>query len=455
MKHLLAVITLAFAPLPAASSAFSDAFQAELDAGRISSAMQLARGTLETTPDSREAQFALGIAQFLSAVEGLGQGFYRFGLKNNFQNQAMGLAGLPFFRLPVPANSNPEQVSYEGLRDVLADFVINLTEAEATLAAVSEGPVILPIDLGTVRIDLDGDGSGSADERLAEIFDALNGRLVVDKDNLGFNFDESDVPWLRGYCHLLMALAEIPLAHDWERPFNATFHSLFPDSEIPSSLLAVETRRLVDALNAYHERPEGPPSPAKPDDMDWEDWQETEAYSDYTEFRRLQTALWASSFADIIAFIHLFDLPVVEPERARGARHHLLAVIELSRENWRLVNAETDDDNEWLPNPRQTQRFSNLSVSSEIIAGWHTILDEFEAVLNGETLIRHWRFAGDRGVNIQRMFDEPGRLDPVMIAAGPGVLPYLEDGETLDFNKIQNALGVAGGGYFAYFAWFN
>lgn len=455
MKHFLIVAAFAFAPMPAVGSDFSNDFQMQLDAGRIPSAVSVAQQALASSPDNAEATFALGVAKFLSAAEGLAQGLYGYGLRNEFDNQMLGLAGLPFLRLPVPQNPEPEQVTYAGLRQLLERFVDDLAEAETTLAAIQEGQVSLPLDLGTARLDLDGDGEGGPEEGIAEIFDVLSGGMLFDKYDLKFTFDESDVPWLRGYCHLLMAVAEIPLAHDWERAFEATFHGVFPASDLPGSPLAEEMQRVYEALDAFYARPEGPPSWNRPADMTFDEWRKTEAYRDLEEMRRLETALWGASIADLIVFVHLFDWPVVEAERAASARLHLLSMVELSRESWRRIYAETDDDAEWIPSPSQTGRFRNLRVTDEIVQGWHGFLDEFEALLNGAKLVRHWRFAGDRGVNIRRMFTEPRRLDPVMIAAGPGALPYIEEGAVIDSDTVGTLFDIIGDGFFAYFVWFN
>ncbi len=57
--------------------------------------------------------------------------------------------------------------------------------------------------------------------------------------------------------------------------------------------------------------------------------------------------------ADFIAMIHLINWPLAEPARIAAARERLLKVGELNRVTWKLARAETDDDREWLPNPRQ------------------------------------------------------------------------------------------------------
>jgi hypothetical protein len=82
-------------------------------------------------------------------------------------------------------------------------------------------------------------------------------------------------------------------------------------------------------------------------------------------------------------------------------------------------------------------------------------LDEFEAVLEGRRLIPHWRVAAGRGINLRRMFDEPGTFDPWLIAQGSAILPYLEDGETVSPETAFTILMLTEGGLLGYFVWFN
>ena len=99
-----------------------------------------------------------------------------------------------------------------------------------------------------------------------------------------------------------------------------------------------------------------------------------------------------AAIADLVAFIHLFHWPVVEPERMKSVLAHLEAIPPLSRENWRRILAETDSGKEWIPNPRQTGMLPGVTVTQEQIDGWMLFLDEFEALLKGEKLLPHWRF---------------------------------------------------------------
>ena len=230
----------AMAALPAAAGPFEDAFRSEIYAGRIDAATELARAELAKGPDTGTAQAAIGVGEFLGTVQGLIQGFHRYGLYNGERGfSASMLTGMPFLRLPVPSNPNPEPVTYEKLRGVLRDFSDSLAVAEATLGKVGEQVVVLELDLMKIRLDLDGDGVSRRGESLMAIFGVVagatqpqsaDGTVIVD-------FDSSDAVWLRAYTHLLMGMTDFLLAYDWEAAYNASFEGMFPRSFTPKTPL--------------------------------------------------------------------------------------------------------------------------------------------------------------------------------------------------------------------------
>ena len=55
-------------------------------------------------------------------------------------------------------------------------------------------------------------------------------------------------------------------------------------------------------------------------------------------------------------------------------------MLAASRHSWSLILAESDDDREWLPNPRQTNVAIGQRVSQQQIDAWMMALDEFDAV---------------------------------------------------------------------------
>ncbi|MCL4187811.1 MAG: hypothetical protein KJZ85_09390 [Rhodobacteraceae bacterium] len=471
VRQTLAAATLCLAGTAApAQDAFAPAFEGLLMEGRIAAAAGAAEARLAARPDDHAARFALGLAQFLSAVEGLGRGLHRHGLANSFHNDPGMLVfggGVPFLRLPVPDNPDPEPVTYEALRAVLARFVDDLALAEATLATVPDAGFDLPLRVPAIRLDLDGDGAGAETESVAAIFLAVTGgSFSPEAAGWGASaaagrtppvgLDQSDAPWLQAYCHLLSALTDVLLAHDWRAGFETAFHDAFPATRLPSSGLRDEERRLAAQLG-----PEPPDFTWTGERWNhaemkaWRAWLDTPAGQARAAWLAAQETAMFGTFADIAAFVHLMHWPVVEPARMAAARQHLLRMAGLSRENWRRIRAETDDRREWLPGPHQTNLMPALRITEATVLGWELFLDEFEAVLTGERLVPHWRLAYGRGINLRRMFDEPATFDPLLIAQGSAVLPYVEDGETVSAETVWTILDMLEGGLLGYFIWFN
>ena len=434
---------------------FAEAYRAELYAGRFAAAGQVAGGAIATDP--AKAHAAQGVATFFGAVEGLIHGFHRYGLNNGTNGfGAMALAGMPFLRLPVAPNPNPEPVSYQGLRQLLAEFHSGLAQAEAELAKAGDAPFTLELDLGQVALDLNADGTPDPGATLLTVFQAVSGartekQLVVD-------FDQSDASWLQAYAHLLMAMADMILAHDWQAAYDATFEGLFPQSFTPKTAL----NSLYQDFRAKRERfqAEKPPRPAckrwidgKPNEPCTEEWTDYNAHPAVMGERQLRQAAEYGSIADLIAFVHLLRWDVVEPQRLKDAHGHLLSMVALSRETWRRIGLETDNGREWLPGPNQTGIFPTMPIDQRRMTAWLGFLDSFEAVLKGEMLLPHWRF--EQGFNLRRMFEEPGQLDLVMMLHGAGVLPYLEDGPIADSGVWSRTVDVFGGDFFRYFVWIN
>jgi hypothetical protein len=404
---LAAALALATLPSAADATAIEDA-TAHLNAGRLADAAAVLDGHLAEAPDDDTARFALGAVQFGQAVERLGQALYRHGLEPSLEVFAM-----PFFRLPVPYNPTPAPIDYDKARAILARFVRDLAIAEATLAQVEDAGAQLPLAIGLIRLDLDGDGVATEGESLWRLFQAIGGAPAVTPEQAAqyiIDFDGSDAPWLRGYSHLLMGMGEFLLAHDWRDAFDHTFHALFPRAGLPYALLADKTI----------------------------------ASPDLAEFAEI---------ADLVAFIHLNHWPVAEPARMGRVLGHLESMVELSRENWRRVLAETDAGREWLPNPKQTGAIPGLAVTQERIDGWMLFLDEFGALLQGEKLMPHWRLA--RGVNLRRVFLEPRAFDIVLWIQGSAALPYAEDGPISSRGSWEYMMTLFQGDFFTYAMWFN
>lgn len=406
-------LALILCPRPVSAAANVQTF---LETGRIDDGIAASKAGLRINPNDHSARFGLGVLQFLRAVEQLGQSQHRYGLLHERAGQ------IPFLRLPTPKNQDPEQISYAECRAIFARLAADLQVAEATLAQVDTADVKLPLYFGRIRLDLDGDGEASAEETFWRIF-ALFHRGVDASAGEKFRIalDGGDVHWLRGYCHLLMAFCDMILAHDWQELFERCGHLVYPRAESPHTFLAEE---------------------------------DTSADMEF-EFRLI---------ADTVAFVHLINFDVIEPDRMRSAHQHLLSMIGQSRASWQRILAETDDDDEWLPNPNQQGVIPNVRIRRDMIDGWHELLDELEAVLRGRKLIPFWRgyrerfeevLSQSRGVNLQRVFTQPRRFDLVMWVSGTAATPYLEEGQLAGLETWNRLMRIFGGEFFGFAIWFN
>ncbi len=359
----------------------------------------------------REARFGLGLVRFARAVEHFGQSLYRYGLA------PPKTLSVPLLRFPVPTNPTPEPITYQAIRDILKVFDDDLASAEAVLQSVGDGEVGIVVDLARVRFDLRGDGRAADDESLAYILVGLSQRpdaQIAAPAALEVRFDTGDAAWLAGYSHVLMGLCNFLLAHDFHTTYDATFHRFFPRSQTP---LAGALSQPLPADSMGHMLPD------------------------------------SEIFADMIGLIHTINWPVIEPDRMRAARQHLKSMVAASRRSWPLILAETDDDREWLPNPRQTHVALGQRVQQQQIDAWMAALDEADAILDGRTLVPHWRFA--RGFDLKVFFDEPEKFDLVMLLTGADAVTYLRDGPITSPQRWREITQAFEDDFFAYALWFN
>ena len=399
---VLATVSAAIQPAYA-DEATQEATVSHLYAGTLAAGEADLAALVAADATNDDARVGLGVIQFVQTIEHLSQGLYRYGLKPPETFLA------PVVRLPVPPNPDPQPITYADFRGLLLDFVADLAETEETLAGVTASDVELVLDLKQIRYDVNGDGVVGDDELFIAVVQRVTGMQDDDMPaSLTFAFDKGDVLWLQAYCNVLMALAEFFLAYDWHESFDASFFHFFPAMQSP----------FRDAL--------------KPPGDDFNDQ--------------------IAPAADLVSFLHI-RWPVSEPDRMAAVRTHLLRMIALSRESWQAIEAETDNDREWLPNAMQTSPFASVPVDAERIAAWYEVLDEAEAVLEGQKLVPHWRF--QQGINLRRVFEEPQPFDLVLWVTGPAALPYLEDGPISTSAEWSRMTQAFQGSFWLFAIWAN
>lgn len=365
---------------------------------------------ISRNPNDDKLRFGLAIIQFIRSFEGLVQDLHRYGLKQLSLREIRS----PIARIPIPKNAAPQTLTYAGSRKIIENFLVGLTKAEATLAAMHDESVKLPLRFGLIRFDLTGNGIVSEKEMLWRGYASLSSNADITEEkakDFSITFDRGDVHWLRGYCNLLMAPCEMLLAYDYKESFERTGHLFFPKIDSPYGYL---TRgKQIRSIGSDH-----------------------------------------VDITDIIAFIHLINWQISEPSRMAKALNHFEQVVALSRVSWKSIMAETDDDHEWLPNPRQTGVIPNVKVTEQMVSAWAEVMNEVERILKGEHLIPFWRGDDGRGVNLRKVFLEPRAFDLVLWVQGSAAAPYLQHGTKTKretWRELQSQFGGNFPGFAVYF----
>jgi hypothetical protein len=383
--------------------------------GKLAEGVKALEARLKEAPEDDEARFGLGVVQFLQTYEHLGGGLYKYGLRT----EKSFLQPPRQVREFLPQNPSPEKLTYEGARQLIQTFVDDLAKAEATLAEVKDPAVKLPLHVGLIKIDPFGQRKPIS---AAFVFERVEGLPVTSQqaEDLVIGFDRGDVNWLRGYCHFLAALGELALAMDFQRAFECSAHLLFEKVETPHTFL-------LERRPAFDENPFGN----------------------------------VATISDVVSLFHqLTRLTIKEPDRTKAALAHLEAGVAQGKELWKHILAETDDDNEWIPHPKQTG-VVGVQVTQEMVDAWLETLDEADLVLKAKKLIPLWRGqAAERGVNLRRVFLELETFDPIEWVQGTAATPFLEEGPLTRFSdeRVGARLNNAFGGplnFVAFGFWFN
>jgi len=339
-----------------------------------------------------EARLGLAAIQLFGAFERLGTDMHKYGLRT----KSLFLPMPAEWKKLMPENPKPEKITYLAYRQMVQKLVDDANRIDSTLAKIKDAKVKLPIQLGKVRIDLFGQGKMVS---VAMFIEALGMRAEAKLvGNLPVTFDYSDVAWLRGYCNFVAGAGETILALNTQPVFRNVAHRLFRN---PDTI----TKR---QLQTYEKRIDKTPEGKTPE-------------------------------MSLAAF--LCKVPVKEPARLKKALAHFEAMMGHSLEMWTRILAETDNDNEWIPNPRQRGAFGS-PITAEMVSIMQTTLTETKELLKGNKVLTPppnplVRAVGGNqpqgqpqiGVNVRKMFTNPPKVfDVPAMLVGPGLLPYIQQG---------------------------
>ncbi|MBN9307714.1 MAG: hypothetical protein J0I99_12620 [Devosia sp.] len=413
MLRLVTAIVAAGLSLPVLAGEGGDIALRHLYAGTAPAGI----AELGDRPDA-ESRFGKGLLQFAQAVQNLGQALYRHGYDLTDR-----VRGPMLIRIPI--NPAPEPIDYEKLRAVLASLVSDLDVAQATLLQAGvAGNYVIPVDVLKVAIDIDGNGVAGEGENIGAIIGPSLGVTSVPAGSapaagepaaVVLGLDRADAIWMAGYANIVAAEAEFLLAHDFSPLLETLLPRLFPKAGLATDVLTEPTR------------PRGRYDYLNPNEL--------------------------GLIADLIAAIHTMDWPVVDRARLKSVQARLKVVTGLSRRNWQAILAETDNDHELLPGPKQSSVLGGPGITDEQVKAWLASLDIVDQMLDGKLLLPHWRFA--RGIDLNAYFSEATHTDPIMLLTGHDALPFLKDGPVMNDETFAAANRAFGWQWLGYAFWFN
>lgn len=404
MRTILTLIVALCLTSPVIAGEAGDVTRRSLYEGTLESGLETLAPLAAT---DAEAKFGTGLIRVVLAIEHLEKALYRHGFA---APDGGPLAGAPLVT-PIPINPAPEPLDYLKVRGFIGAFVAELDVARDDLVAAGEAAdFALPVQPLRIRLDVDGDGKRTDAETLAGILMRGFDMRADTPTDLTIGFDRADAFWLAGYTQVLASWCDFMLAHDFEELVQTTFHRLFPRAGLPMENYVSGTSMLM-----------------------------LDPQSD-------------NAIADVLALLHNLNWPVTEPARLAHVRERLKDVIALSRRDWDAILAETDDDHELVPSPRQTALIP-AEVTEARVAAWRATLDTAAAVLDGTLLVPHWRF--QKGIDLKAYFETATRTDFVMMITGYGALPFLRDGPVASAASFAAANEVFGDQLWGYAFWFN
>lgn len=501
MKKILQVLGIAAAlasPLAAQSPSLETlASQASLDQ-RIADLSE--RGDAHV--------FERGMLQSLKAVETTLQLQYRYGFQQRF------MRSVPVLRTGLDnLNPNPETPTPETLSEIVRTLVRDLERARQTLAAAPPQPFALTLQ--DLWFDINANGMRDEGEGVVQLVGPValggrNWRALAESERLKtplvVRFDVADHAWLTAYTHMLSGFGQAFLAFDPTEVIARVQDARATLQDIPEidnifagpaleAQIADLQKRLQDARAAEQRTMDQSKTlRAQVNDLrnklrsasdDEKSGLEAELAALNAELQVInrQKSEARRNRRDIAAEIESALLKqhpdsairrprVVEDETLDSVliliksleqepkadhvtawRDHWHAMIAENRKFWTLLDAETDNDREWIQNARQTSALG-IDFPDGTPQAWQSILADAEAVLNGNLLVPHPFLPPGSGINMAAWFDHPSSLDLASWLHGFGAFPYTAKGPVLSnqsWRAFVRLTGSQAGGFALFF----
>jgi hypothetical protein len=323
--------------------------------------------------------FALGALRFLGGIEATLQARWQMGVSDSMMM-------LPIMRLPIPENPNPQPFDPAMVTGIFTDISARMETARAPLLQIPEGADFgVEIAFSDIWFDINANSNRDTGEDAGSVLGPILLGWQWDARDPAtplpvVRFDAADAVWLAAYTHLLQGISDTVIAYD---PTAATARML--DTRTAFGIAAGQTN------------------------------------ADYYDF---------DYYADVISVITGALNQPPDANRLTSAHSHFRAMVTENRRFWPLVNAETDNTREWIPNDSQ-QSALGIALPPGTGNTWLAVLDDAEGLLNGDLLVPYWRSDANHGVNLARMFTEPAPIDLIGWIQGYAAVPYFEQGRTV------------------------
>lgn len=333
---------------------------------------------LATLPSPQPDElFALAGLRFLAGVEDALQIRWQTGVQADWSE-------LPILRLPIPENPVARPFASADFTALVDGLGTRMEDARAALGQLGTQDFALEIALGDLWFDINAngardDGEGVSDVAGLTLGGARRGGMQAVNEPV-IRFDTADAAWLSAYTHFLSAFVNLTRAYD-------------PAPAIDRILASSEKMKAM--------------------------WGSTPPSNAFDMMFGRQV--------DRVAMVLTALSQTPDPDLAKAAHAHLLSMITENRRFWKLVEAETDNDSEWVPNDRQASGLG-LAMPPGTGARWQAVLADAEKLLKGELLIPHWRYGAEAGINLKKLFEAPIPVDLVTWVQGEGLLPFAEKG---------------------------
>ena len=138
-----------------------------------------------------------------------------------------------------------------------------------------------------------------------------------------------------------------------------------------------------------------------------------------------------------------------DKQHLTAARDHWRAMVAANRDFWQRLEAETDDDREWVPASQQTSALG-ITLPEGTGAAWLRVLEDASAVLDGQLLVMHPLMPPDSGIDVSAYFDDPVAIDLLGAMHGVAFYRYAKQGPRMSASNWDRFTQLVGGRGFAF-----